>query len=121
MFIVRYATTEIKRKHPQLFVYAMQLSDGSLIRHTTLTPGRPLGILAHDASSHPSWNPRIHNQILSAEHEGVLRFKNRFSEIMSTEIQDHEQMTELRPTSSYDDSSAKLGTKDSKIRKPLKK
>lgn len=66
--------------HPHHFRQHLRLTDGSLTAIPSISPMRPLLTLNIDSRSHPSWNPRLRNQILLDEEGGeVARFRSKFA------------------------------------------
>jgi ribosomal protein L31 len=64
--------------NPRLFKQFLQLTDGSTIFVSSLSPNRPFIKLNMDASSHPSWNPKLRDTLLLSDHGEVAKFRNRF-------------------------------------------
>lgn len=71
------ATTAL-HQHPREFKQYIQLTDGALSCITTLSPSRPFMRLNIDSLSHPSWNPKLRDQLLMADHGEVAKFRKRF-------------------------------------------
>lgn len=64
--------------NPRIFKQSLQLTDGSTIFISSLSPNRPFVRLNMDASSHPSWNPKLRDTLLLSDHGEVAKFRNRF-------------------------------------------
>lgn len=74
-----------KLAHPRKFGQVIQLTDGSTIRISTLSPEKPFLKLTADSFSHPSWNPNLMNKLKLSEHGEISRFKQRFNESLLNE------------------------------------
>ncbi len=70
--------------HPQKFTRVLKLTDGSLIRVSTLCapPSNAdfsLTQLNFDSTNHPSWNPELRDRILLDDRGEVSKFRAKFS------------------------------------------
>lgn len=71
--------------HPQKFTRVLKLTDGSLIRVSTLCapPSNAdfsLTQLNLDSANHPSWNPALRDRILLDDRGEVSKFRAKFNE-----------------------------------------
>lgn len=78
--------------HPQTFRQTVQLTDGSTIRVVATSNVRPFVKVGVDSLSHPSWNPRLRNKMQLSEHGEVAKFKEKFSSMDDTSLEDFGDM-----------------------------
>ena len=69
--------------HPQRFTRLLKLTDGSLIRVSTLSAppsNAPFSFtqLNLDSANHPSWNPELRDRILLDDRGEVSKFRTKF-------------------------------------------
>lgn len=73
--------------HPQKYVRVLKLTDGSIIRVSTLTPPPPsstnvvpftVSLLNLDSANHPSWNPELRDRLLLDDRGQVAKFRAKF-------------------------------------------
>lgn len=73
--------------HPQKYVRVLKLTDGSIIRVSTLTPPPnskanevpfTVSLLNLDSANHPSWNPELRDRLLLDDRGQVAKFRAKF-------------------------------------------
>lgn len=75
--------------HPQKFIRVLKLTDGSIIRVSTLTPPPNLtsqasvSLLNLDSANHPSWNPALRDHLLLDDRGQVAKFRAKFEKAAS--------------------------------------
>lgn len=72
--------------HPQKFIRLLKLTDGSMIRVSTLSPppisasnaDYTVTLMNLDSANHPSWNPELRDRLLLDDRGQVAKFRAKF-------------------------------------------
>ena len=117
--------------HPQKFIRLLKLTDGSIIRVSTLTPPpnssskASVSLLNLDSANHPSWNPELRDKLLLDDRGQVAKFRAKFErsndneqELSSTSTpSDYNDFFEMDPNLNIEDNSSQIKTK---VKVPIK-
>lgn len=80
--------------HPQKYIRLLKLTDGSIIRVSTLTPPSTnstsnvpftVSLLNLDSANHPSWNPELRDKLLLDDRGQVAKFRAKYNQTASTD------------------------------------
>jgi ribosomal protein L31 len=80
--------------HPQKFIRLLKLTDGSMIRVSTLSPPPistsnaeySVSLMNLDSANHPSWNPELRDRLLLDDRGQVAKFRAKFEKKQITEL-----------------------------------
>jgi ribosomal protein L31 len=70
--------------HPQKYIRVLKLTDGSIIRVSSLSPPPSndvpytVSLLNLDSANHPSWNPELRDKLLLDDRGQVAKFRAKF-------------------------------------------
>lgn len=70
--------------HPQKYIRVLKLTDGSIIRVSSLSPPPSndvpftVSLLNLDSANHPSWNPELRDKLLLDDRGKVAKFRAKF-------------------------------------------
>lgn len=72
--------------HPQKYIRWLKLTDGSMIRVSTLSPppnstsnvDYTVTLMNLDSANHPSWNPELRDRLLLDDRGQVAKFRAKF-------------------------------------------
>lgn len=80
--------------HPQKYIRVLKLTDGSIIRVSTLKPPSTnstsnvpftVSLLNLDSANHPSWNPELRDKLLLDDRGQVAKFRARYNQTASAD------------------------------------
>lgn len=114
--------------HPQKYIRLLKLTDGSIIRVSTLTPPPPnsssqssVSLLNLDSANHPSWNPELRDRLLLDDRGQVAKFRAKFGKSKEdTESSNYADFFEMDPNLNVNVKDESIQLTKTKVKVPIK-